>query len=396
MSKNIGPAVRFGMAAATAAYSAASSYRAGGGNSSALGRIQRSSGATDVQGVSLRSGRWRKWRSNKLKKALINSGYNFIVRWQATSATYLGPGKIFLGWAKWDVNNEKHPIHCMSLTHYPYGEADPGEGKENSTGMVEWWYNKANGTYNWQRVPNQLSDGTDNAEGNWVQERIDTNINVLQGGCVYHKYSDVKINLYGTLEVPITYTVMLLQVPHDYDFNTVTRSTPLTTDDDLNNMNRDIARTLLYSTVQNNGYPEWRKYCRIVRQYRCTINPPAKTDAAAYAADTTATSIREVRWFIRHDRYRNYKWNKNSNNNNIEGSKDFNTASWDIYQPFNNENEPAHGSRLYMYITATSPKPAAASDFAAGDAQLKYATNNTMKYNGSYDIAVRNHFVVDN
>lgn len=382
----VGPAVKMGMAG-YAAYSAIPR-----GNYSRSSNVGYSTGATSVSRRRVRVGRSKKWNVKKAKINFLASGRENILRFQNVSQTYLGPGKVFIGWSKGaDANVEQFPLHLMSLSHCgPFGASDIQNGCWDHVGR-RYWYNNTTQSMFGPVLSCQNQFGNLKSDSNWDQERIDIPAGLVfpSGGKMYHKYSNIRLNLYGTLEVPITYRVMVCQIVKDFDPFVYANGEDIPNGANANDMLRDLARTCLYENTGSNGMPAWKKHVRIIKQVVETINPPPKTDAAAYNADQTAATIRSLDWLIRHDRFRNYKWDKS--NATRQHDADFKNGGWDMAVTSNNLCEVDWGQRVYLLITASSPQPANPGDFSDPDGQ-QFATAATQKYQGSYDIVIRNAF----
>lgn len=350
--------------------------------------VVQPTGGSSVSRRKRRIGRNRKWSNYKIKKHIIGTGDEFINRWQQTSNTYLGPGRLFLGWSSAaNPDFEQVPCHFISLTNIEdMGISNPSKGCFNS-GIKGLVYHKPTSQFRYRIYPSQQASGTvDDSSGFWQYEKQSAVRNQF-GHQFFHKYTDIKLNLYGTLDVPIKYSVIMCTLPEQLDFHQWGPNVDFGNGSELNNMCRDWMRSRLWDTVTTNANPKWPKDVRIIKQESITINPPPKTDAAAYATNSTSGSIHELRWFVRYDRYRDYKWSKNANEtvNDI----DFQNSGWDVSNPTTVMSDVEWGRRVYLVVMAESPYPRPLTSFPAQDF---YANATTQIDQGSYDVCIRNCF----
>lgn len=386
----VGPAIRAG-AAAYAAYSSTRTNRTRGSNA-----VVQPTGGASVSRRRRRIGRSKRWSNSKLKKAIIGSGDEYIFRWQQTSNTYLGPGQLFLGWSEFGptVPGQLVPMHFMSLTNCgTLGNVVNAKGCF-AHGMSRALYYPTGvfgGQFQWAATDCQDRTGLNTvALGPWQMEKgVDVQTIPTVRGNLFHKYTDIKLNLYGTLNVPITYTVMLCTMKEQVDPFQYNALSYFGNGTETNNFFRDLMRPRLWDTVGSNANPKWPGDVKIIKQARITINPPAKSDAADQDLAPTALSIHELRWFVRHDRRRDYKWSKQAQQ--LLQDNDFTSSGWDVQLPNENLIDVEWGKRVYLVVMATDPFPEPFASFAGLSDQ--YANFQTMKNHGSYDICVRNCFV---
>lgn len=340
----------------------------------------------------LRTGRQKRPNVYSLKKHVIGAGDEYVYRWQQTSPSYLGPGKLSIGWSA-TGDTDQVPIHFMSLTTNPKGAAHAAKGCYKS-GMHRMYYDRVQNRFGWYFIPATQANGSDNATGYWEME-TGADRGTWEARSVFHKYTQIKINLYGTYSVPINYRVFLCQMKEEVDpTQYALAGTPILPGSECYNMFKDWYKTLTYSSVgNNNGRQSWQRNVRIIKQYSTTIQPLTYSDQEAeIALEANATSttphIRELRWFVRHDRFRDYKWSENAQADAIpETLYDTNLlGGWDVNRPLSSMSDLPWGKKLFLVIMASSPVKLTTWP------EYPFQTATPTKTQGSYDICVRNCF----
>lgn len=382
------PVVRTGLAA----YAAYSNMRGNRTQESAKVSSYGNGGST-VTRRKYRTGRRRRPTLALLNNRIIAGGPEFIYRWQQTSPTFLGPGRVNIGWHDNNAPNsfKRVPIHFISLTSIPpeLSIAYPAKGCFHQ-GLCRTEYNPVDGQFQYIDIKSQESNGSNGITSVWRAEHSSA-ISNLNFDRVFHKYSDIRINLYGTYTVPIRYRIFMVQLPEQLDpFQYSGFPSTFGEGSELNNMFKDWTRTLLHNTVATNGDVKWPKDVRIIKQHNVLIQPLTYSDQLAEREisnldSSTAPHIHEVRWFVRHDRFRDYKWSENSDQ--TDERRDYTKAQWDVTYPTALMSDVEWGKRVFLFITATSPRSEALSTEPDGpDFQ---GTAQTF-FQGSYDINIRN------
>lgn len=342
-----------------------------------------------VRRVKVRTGRVKRWNVNKIKKHLIGVGNEIIYRHQATSATYIGPGLMNIGFNDSPTANLHYvPIHFMSLTHQPIGQYVDAKGCPAVGGMKQLYYDNLTGAYGHAQLPNQNSDGSAASNGTAKYEQGQS-LDLNYADQVFHKYTDIKINLYGSYTVPVHYNVFICTMKEQIDPLKSSVNTLYPVGSEMNNMFRDMTRPLLFSSVGHNSYIQYPKDMRIIKSHRVTIQPLPYSDQQAEGAlpatYSKSPNIHELRWFIRHDRYRSYKWSENTLDTTTPNN-DLNSPQWDMVNPINNLTDCEWGKKLFLFITATCPKRGAVTTAPY------YQDDEHAIQQGSYDICIRNAF----
>jgi hypothetical protein len=379
------------------------------------------SGAASVRRRSRRTGRTRRRNVNQVWKHVLGEGQNVVTRWQLGSSNYIGAGKVPIEYRRTTTGTvtDYIPIHFMSLTTLSgaftsttFPTEDPINGIYKH-GLCRMLHQPATSRMFYQPMQVNTSDGYNNynSDGLWQYEQNAAGINTQErhNGKHFHKWTDIKMNLYGAMYMPVTYTISLVQFRSEtLNPNSVlpvgigglaveSAIEPYT---ECNNLFRDMLRPLIGQNMNGNGFKPSNEY-RIVKKEVIKIDPMPVTEAIA--EDTTSAimtgNIRELRWFIRHDRFRNYAWSERIADTTQDTT--FNDGGWDLYKRGVAMGDVAWDSRLYLLITCTAPElgttangyPEVAVGTTGGYMNTSTASP-ADKWMGSYDIAVRNSFII--
>lgn len=372
----IGPAVSAGIGL----------YNSYTGTRTNISRVRRMSVEDNVGGLTytkrrLRHGRYRRRNARRVFQELASFiGGKYIWRWQNMSNSLIGAGQMPIGWATLNAQgSEWMPIHFMSLTQCPFGDGNNTFGTF-TTGMKMLYYSTVTGDWNMSNANSQSFTGDIGPDGFW---RADTNMgSQVQPNCskIFHKWTDLRFNFYGCRAVPITYNIYLIRFPQAYDLQSATTHAGTS---EVANMLKDIARPLCGNPIAQNGRVEWYKDVQIVRRTSMTIQPLNYSDQIG-ANSTKTAHVRQLKWFIRHDTLRDYKWYETRSIQ--QSDMDFLKPGWDVTVQPTMTSDVEWGKKLYLVITATSPQkmstqPAIGADMTTwGELQ------------GTYDICVRNCF----
>lgn len=336
-----------------------------------------------------RVGRRRRATAARVQRSIIGAGKEIIYRWQNTSASYLGPGRLFLGQKNALSPGYLYtPIHFMSLTNQPMGLNHNAKGCFKH-GMSSTYYNSTNGTFHWETLPCQDRFGAADISGVWHPEFEEGTDFLKNTKRIFHKWTQIKLNLYGTYCVPVNYTVTVCTMKEQIDPYQFGSQVAMAEGTECHNMFKDMTRSLVHNTVgNNNGRVDYYKDMKIIKRERITINPLSYTDQIDVNAlpdwgsnKSQTPHLHELNLFLRHDRMRDYKWSENADET-LE-TRDFTKPGWDLNQPSATMCDVEWGKRVFLIITASSP---IALDH---DGQYPYQSINDTRTQGSYDICVR-------
>jgi len=338
-------------------------------------------------------GRSKRRSARQLFNAVVGTGSKLVVRWQQISPSLLAPGRLSLGWQFGaDPTTEWMPIHFMSISQCPVG-LDNGALGCLTTGIKKVYMNTTSG--NWftnDLLGSQNSAGDTVAGQQWQLETADggaSSLGAVQPAKkVFHSWTDIRFQLYGCTAVPITYTVYVMQMKEQVDPQ---QSNSHAQGTETANLFKDMVRPLCGNPLNMNGRIDWPKDVRIVKKLVRTIQPLNYSDQSAATVNplTKTSHVEQVRLFMRHDRYRDYNWHQTAATTTPDNN--LVTQGWDVNNVSRFLTDCEWGKKLYLFITATSPRREA---FNVDNQYFADSDLNWTQCQGSYDILVRNKFMV--
>lgn len=350
----------------------------------------------------------RKRRSKYVTKTDLLRGYPTIrARWQLCSNTLTGPGRVplcFGGYGTTDTAHTTMPVHFMSLSQMPFhGPASivPGKGTYGH-GLYKTIRNFNTGAWGYQYLESNTNVGINNydANGHWQPEQKWDDYSWVsdnQWEKLYHKWTEVRLNLYGAKFIPIVYTINIVQMPkefnpHQYPPDAI--APPTTGQPEFSEFSRwmeDVNRGLLCNPINTTGTDkEYKKNVRILKTYKINIQPLSYTNASAEGtAPVKVGNVRQFKIFMRHDRYRNYCWAETENNVTVDRS--FEDLGWDIKKSEEPVTDVKWGQRVYMFISCTTG-PIRDGPQNDTTTHKPVQLSDIPEDYGSYDIIVRNEF----
>jgi len=396
--------------------------------------IQDAMQGDDIQFTKARVslGRNKKRTASQLWKHELGRLQEYILRWQRCSASLLGPGAtpISIGNDPAMTDADKVPtvcvpIHMMSLTNNNFFRSDSSLGALTQ-GMVRFVYRLPRpalpetfqGDFGYQilQCQNAAGDYT-SATSNWQIEKgpspplVDDIPDI-----VFHKYTDIKLNLYGAMRYPLEYTVMIVTgMPLEMDYLSLNPITagydaapsqadfPIQETTPLNEFLMDQIRPLLFNPIiGNKGGDTYKDKIKVLMKKKYKVPCLTYGDAinlANAASGIDSTNVKTVNLFLRHDRYRDYKWATQPldqvDDDNIGGT------GWDVTEKNAERGTAAicevdYTQRVYLLIMCNSPQRYdnivnQVDQPSINPEVLQTAALNTT---GSYDIVVRNCFRV--
>lgn len=359
----------------------------------------------------MKIGRSKKRSANDVFKAQIGQMKEFVFRWQHASNSLLGPGSIPIsfGHGTENVQNQLLPFHIMSLTTHPTFAADNTLGCHDQ-GMARVVYRApfsgfaGDIGYNW--VNSENAQGGFGA-GSWQYEKGLVNLTTSD---VFHKWTDIRLNLYGSLSYPMVYNVMIVTgMPREMQLfenlkvsNTVNSAAassdfPVKNQSPLNEFIIDKVRPLLTNPIKgSNSNDTYKGKFRIMANR--TIRIPCLTygDASAVGAGVVqSTNVKNLNIFLRHDRFRDYAWHARAtdetkalelSNNSWTQTDQSSTAANSLLCDVDREE------RVFLIITCNAPQLTQDNDRYNILVQPDLPATPALKVEGSYDIVVRNCF----
>jgi len=401
-------ALKFG-AGAVAAYSG---VRSGSGTvSRKRRRVEMPSSGVMYKKYRKRMGRRYRRSASKVFKHLVGSGSPYIIRWASMSDSLKGPGRLpmWLASATEENNFAQIPIYFMSLTalavENPGGSGDmydsTGYGAYNK-GLCKIHYDSTAGTFTYRSLFSQGSSGntavapaTTYADPYWKDEVVSYPSTALRNK-VFHKYTDIRLNLYGCGLYPLTYTLYVLKMPKSWSMLSHAEGAVLGTNSEASEMLRDMVRPLVANPINSNGPSEWLKHVRVVKKMKYFVPPLGYTDyEVAKEAGTTLpvklSNCKQVKLFMRHDRYRDYNWAVRTQQR--EYDLDLTNLGWDKTVESDCVPDVDWDSRLYMYITCNVAGRTVNSIAAVPERNPSVPQTAIPADYGTFDIQVRQAFV---
>jgi len=362
-------------------------------------RLGGSSGGDGVRFSRERHLIGRKKRKNYVKMADLLTGKGTLrTRWSATSNSLVGPGKVPIGFgsATGAANFQVLPIHFISLTCNPMGIANSFKGAHRR-GLFRIVRDQNTGETGWNYFESQGAQGVNQwlADGRWTNE-VDTTDTINQNS-LYHKWTEIRLNLYGAKYIPLVYTISLVQMPQNFD--------PQKTDswapgvglpngefDEFSRWMEDASRPLIANPINVSGSEkEYKKHVKVIKKYTVRMNPLSYSNAADEStAPVHVGNVRQFKAFIRHDRFRMYNWAEHTSN--FATDKNFDDLGFDTTSGDQNLSDVQWGKRLYLMITCTTG-PAVTSDAYSIYERRPYEYTAMPSYEGTYDIVVRNEYL---
>jgi len=364
-------------------------------------------------------GKTRKRSANEIFKNTIGQMKEVIFRWQSVSKSMLGPGRVPIGFGYDTTGNGQNyvvPFHMMSLTTHPVFKDDATLGCVNK-GMARMVYRQVAspfaGHFGYQWLTNQDTDGVEPPiaqRGNWQYETGIVNNAVSD---VFHKYTDIRLNLYGSTLYPLTYRVMVIKgmpiemQPFEYSpVSTTVESAPVAADfpifttSPLNEFIMDHVRPLVSNPITgSNSDRTWKDKFKVVKDISYHIPCMSYGNAVDEGTSTVnATNVRNVSMFIRHDKFVKYNWRTIANDHdpdlNLGGQgwtrTDISTlASNSLLTDLDREQ------RMFLVISCVAPRLEDSLTDYTVDGPIGGPTEdhtNAKMVSGSYDIVVRNCF----
>jgi plasmid stabilization system protein ParE len=355
----------------------------------------------------------RKRSANELFKAQIGGMEEIIYRWQACSANLLGPGRLPIGFG-FDSTTFPTvnclPFHMMSLTNNP-GLPENAPLGCWLPGMFRYYFDKTSGNMGYAFLKSQAPNGNPTLPqaGYWS---IEKGTSQAKTGQIFHKYTDIRLNLYGSTLYPLKYKVMLItDMPREMQpLENAAMTNPITVpgndftllnNNPLSQFILDHVRPLVTNPIiGSNTDEDYKGKYKIVSQK--TYNIPCLSygnavSEAGLGGAVSATNVHNVNMFIRHDRYRDYKWHQLATD--IVRTNNPGGVGYDVTDTANVNTEDTmcdvdREQRLFLVISCNAgalengTAYTATGIYCGPDAD----TTNPSQLSGSYDIVVRNCF----
>lgn len=318
------------------------------------------------------AGRYKRLTAKNAHRRLDKEGTTQIQRWFNVSRFGVGPGAQGLYTYK-DATHVYQPMHIMDLTAYPNNPSIGAVAK----GMycVRNEISSGNPTYT---LLQSMNDAGSLGAGAWVNE-----YGAVAGGAVVDqarlKWCDIRLNLYGSYEIPIKYKIMIVGIHDEKSVPGITGNT-----DREANLIDHLLKPMKYSNLLcNTGYTS--KSFHVIKQFNYTINPLDHYDSSTVVSGDTyrAPNMMEFKFFYKMDRDCDYIWhdttsiaNATADTANVNTMQTVMADAHDVVYP---------SKRIFLIVMASSTYQDTTSS-PVSVAQPPYAQT---KYVGSYDVNIR-------
>jgi len=363
-------------------------------------------------------GRPKKRSATTIFNAQIGSMKEVIWRWQSCSASLMGPGRVPIGFGNNSVTQPDTlvmPMHMMSLTTNPQFAVDNQLGCRDK-GMFRFVYRRAStsiGAFGYQFLASQENTGAVGATGLLGQWHLESGSVMPAVNQVFHKYTDIRLNLYGSLSYPLTYRVMVVKAlpvemqPLEFDPVTSTVGTnplnvdfPIFTTTPLNEFIMDHVRPIVTNPIIGSTTDKsWKGKFKVVSDKSYKIPCLSYGSLAGEQTSTiNSTNVRSVNMFIRHDKFNDYGWR--SMPGDIQRNEDIGGVGWSktdvsLSDSVSLLTDLDREERMFLVISCNAPELVnSAFSYNVTSAVGGPTTDSVAAVPnfGTYDIVVRNCF----
>lgn len=377
-----------------------------------------SGGGIDIVRLADKVGRKRKRSANEIFKSSIGHMEESILRWQNVSESMLGPGARLITYSKDSTavlgtqNNRVMPVHFMSLTNFsgPFAVQNTGavDSGARGAGMCRLVYRAPvsgfQGEFGYQYFKSQKSNGDLGDDPAWHYEKGVSWSNTDPS--VFHKWTDIRLNLYGAMNYPLLYEVMLVTgMPEDMQIlerspisdGTTDADFPIEDNSPLGDFCRQFVRDLIGNPIVGSSDNKLNKgKMRVI--YRKKIYVAALPNSDVTSGSIHTANVKNLNIFVRHDRFRDYSWKKPEADTVYHD--DFDKQGWDRTDISNASVNTGYAEvdreeRVFMFIKCNAPQLLDSIDGRVNspvvDHPFTLKTFQSSSY-GSYDVVVRNCF----
>lgn len=369
--------VQLGYQAASAAIGLYSAYKSRSGSETTTMRPSKNLPVLTEPGEytkkSRTSGRYRRrtlkrlWRLQQVNTQPTWYRYSGKNRFNALGGFYGLPNHLNTALTP---NEEALPVYIFELTQCP------NFGTPSVQSPLPFYTvrrtNAATPTY--QLIPQNAQTDTGSGFNSWIVENQPGQI-TYPGRAAVHKYSDIRMMVYGATQTPIKYDVSIVSFPDD-SYNPFNQNI-LMTGTGISNASDQSPVMIDYLLAQYAGNPiniqdsALRKYIKYHFRENFIIQPGSTTDG-----DQGVPHFRELRIFKKWDQITRFDW--------IPTDR----ADPQLPVAFMSNNAPVaptpnYVNRKYLMIRATSAYTSAAGPFVIELAR-----------NGTFDLLVRNKWEI--
>lgn len=378
---------------------------------------QGMSGAIEFKRSYVKVGRKKRRTAKEIFTSTIGNMSEIIFRWQRVSPSLLGPGDVELSYGQKSgatLPAFSLPFHFVSLTQNPLFATNVNFGCYNSA-MNRLVYCSSNKAFSHQGLAGQNNTGSYLTTAVWSDESgINRGANAqIDPKGVFHKWSEVRLNLYGSAYYPLKYEILVVTgMPVEmslFDFAPIATGAiddfKIFESSNLNAFLRDHCKDYIGNPIvgSNHDRTDYKSKFRIIRRKVVHIDPLSYGDGAIQSGTTgpvgiDASNVRNVNMFIRHDRFRDYSWTNLSSDQTIQPNLDgVGFDKTDISSTSGNSglSDVDREERVYLFIKCSAPRLMTGDGYGVTTpvAPTSLPDNNVIPpFTGTYDCVVRNCF----
>lgn len=327
-------------------------------------RVRFQGDSSEVRDAKFSSKTYKR-RPSAMKLARLGTE-SVVFRYQAIKSDDQYAGYHSLEWGNPAVGSNI-PMHIYNLSIVPNSGVGYHSG---AAGLMQGWSNTtaAADRQIWTLF-GQSPAGANVASAPWYPE---VNGPVLYGEVskAMHKWTSIKMQLYGALNDDVKFTVSLVKYKDDFAnpwFGGVTNEVGKTLQDSM--INPYLASRI--STTNSRAVPQMVK---ILKEW--TVVVPRMSDDIGTTQDNV--NSRELNIFVRHNWINDYNW-PNASTASINPHTNEGNLGFGI--DYNKHTSPLPGKTLFLVVRGTCPKQ------GEGPPSNK-------QYSGTYNIVMRNAFTI--
>jgi len=327
-----------------------------------------------------RWGRYKKLTTRSVNRKVEANEEDLILRWQAVSRFGFGPG--YQSIMTCNIGDILQPLHIFDLTQFEHNGVI---GNKLFGGMHNMSTQFGTGHNLFYPIARAQDVAGDPQIGPFYTSFPELG-NIPAGSPPVEnatlKWVDLRMNLYGSYQVPIKFKVSIVQFHDEQSVPGFGDTTPRAM-----SQFESMYKSFKYSNLLTNVVQQGKSF-RIIKSWNYTIQPLPKSDAAEILDENVLPSpnMAEVKAFIKLDRYCDYAWHDDPVPVHLTADK----PSTDQFQVVDSE---IRGSvypvkRLFLIIQAFSAAETGRNQLQVGPSGLD------TKWGGSYDIILRRKFKI--
>jgi len=358
-----------------------------------------------------RIGRKRYRTVNQLFNSSIGRMDEVIYRWQQVSGSLLGPGNQVISYGKAAAPATSYvcPLVFGSLTCNPLFPINSTYGAQRY-GLNRLSYDPTTKSFGYQYYAGQDKNGVQTVARWQLETGVEPDIATSTVAPeVFHKWTEIRLNLYGSAFYPLTYEILVL-TGMDADmspFDFAAGGQPIFEGTNLNAFLRDNCKDFIGNPIVGSvlDRKDFLPKFRVIKKRVITIAPLSYNNGATAIEGLTsgvdASNVRNVNMFIRHDRFRNYGWTPRSLDQDLQDNLDgrgFDTQDISNLATNSGVCDVDRQHRVYLFIKCTAGRAVEAPEFSTVEAQVPVSELSQIQippFSGSFDVVMRNCFRFD-